>query len=223
MSDKQCRFSAHAGRREQRRPRRGAPGADALIDVFYQHARVDPQTGWGDWADEVYTIYPDGTSVGDVTLRSTAPDEPHEWQESIVVIGPGFSPANSIEPGGVTLAGASGEVVIHSWKDAIRLADASRPAVPCIQIINTKSRYRPFAVLRPAGRAVLRRLHQRGPAQAMWPCTPGWNHWSAATFPSDGRCALAADRPSHSSLTHLRWEPCERGLQQCRGRSCSPG
>jgi hypothetical protein len=59
----------------------------ALVDVFYQHARVDPQIGWGDWADELYTIYHDDTSVRDVTLHSTAPDEPHEWQESIVVIG----------------------------------------------------------------------------------------------------------------------------------------
>jgi hypothetical protein len=34
---------------------------------------------------------------------------------------------------------------------------------------------------------------------------PWWNLWPAATFPSDGRYAMAADRTSHSSLTHMSW------------------
>ena len=39
---------------------------------------------------------------------------------------------------------------------------------------------------------------------------PWWNHWPTAFEPSNGRYALAADRASHSSLTHLRWSPMAR-------------
>lgn len=35
---------------------------------------------------------------------------------------------------------------------------------------------------------------------------PWWNHWPTAFEPSNGRNALAADRASHSSLTHMRWK-----------------
>ncbi len=73
MSDKQCRFS-HVRVLESNAARAVVHWRYALVDVFYKHARVDPDSGWGDWTDEIYTIYPDGTSVREVTLHSTAPN-----------------------------------------------------------------------------------------------------------------------------------------------------
>jgi hypothetical protein len=32
-----------------------------------------------------------------------------------------------------------------------------------------------------------------------------WNHWPVAQIPSSGRPALAADRPGHTSLSHIYW------------------
>ena len=34
-----------------------------MTDVLYNIGERDPITGWGDWADEYYTIYPDGLAV----------------------------------------------------------------------------------------------------------------------------------------------------------------
>jgi len=35
---------------------------------------------------------------------------------------------------------------------------------------------------------------------------PWWNHWPVAQRPTDGRFAMIADRPSHSSLSHWFWD-----------------
>ena len=208
MSDKQCRFS-HVRVIESSAVRAVVHWRYALVDVFYNQARVDPHTGWGDWTDELYTIYPDGTSVRQITLHSTNPEQPHEWQESIVVMGPGFSPENSIEPGGVTLVNATGESASYSWKDATPPKRPGKPAAPCIQLINTKSRYKPFSILRPEDEPDFDVY--AGEIRRDVTMYPWWNHWPAATFPSDGRYAMAADRPSHSSLTHLLWKPSQQG------------
>jgi len=37
-----------------------------------------------------------------------------------------------------------------------------------------------------------------------------WNHWPVAQVGSSGRPAIAADRPSHSSLSHMYWAPWEK-------------
>ncbi|HYG34790.1 MAG TPA: LamG domain-containing protein [Clostridia bacterium] len=208
MSDKQCRFS-NVRVIESSEARAVVHWRYALVDVFYTHARVDPLTGWGDWSDEVYTIYPHGTSVREITLHSTNPEQPHEWQESIVVMGPGFSPENSIDPAGVTLVDATGETVTYSWKDSTPPAKPGKPAHPCIQVINTKSRFKPFAILRPQDNPDFDVY--AGEIRRDVTIYPWWNHWPAATYPSDGRYALAADRTSHSSLTHLFWDPYQQG------------
>jgi hypothetical protein len=37
-----------------------------------------------------------------------------------------------------------------------------------------------------------------------------WNHWPVAQVGSSGRPAIAADRASHTSLSHIYWEPYAR-------------
>jgi hypothetical protein len=211
MSDKQCRYS-HVRIIESSEARCVVHWRYALGDVFYQIAREDKATGWGDWSDEIHTIYPDGTSVRDIRLHSSNPEQPHEWQESIVVMGPGFSPANSIEPVGLTLLDAAGERVNYSWEKVT--PKSGPPEHPCIQVINTKSRFKSFAILRPQDAPTWKVFGsevRRGVSMYPW-----WNHWPAGTYASDGRYAMAADRPSSSSLTHLYWEPYQTGPQTMR-------
>jgi len=209
MSDKQARYS-HVRVIETNDARAVVHWRYALGDVFYTIARTDPETGWGDWSDEVYTIYPDGVAVRDVTLHSSHPEEPHEWQESIVVMSPGMGPNDALEPAAVTIAGAAQGGLTYSWQDAVppkRPADA--PLVPSIQVVNTKSRLRPFALMRPQDRPTFDIFASE--VRRDDNLFPWWNHWPASVIPSDGRHAYAADRPSHTSLTHLRWEPYEQG------------
>jgi len=53
----------------------------------------------------------------------------------------------------------------------------------------------------------------RNPMILIWLFIPGslfaatpLAHWPTAIEPSNGRYALAADRASHSSLTHIHWD-----------------
>ena len=213
MSDKQTRYS-NVRIIENSEARCVVHWRYALTDVFYHIAREDAATGWGDWSDEIYTIYPDGTSVRDITLHSTHPAQPHEWQESIVVMGPGFSPENSIEPVGLTLVNAAGEKVDYSWEKSMPPKLPGKPAHPVIQVINTKSRFKPFSLLRPQDNTSFNIYS--GESRREVSLYPWWNHWPAATYASDGRYAMGADRASHSSLTHLIWDAYQTGPQWVR-------
>ncbi len=60
---------------------------DARVVVHWRYAsscsacgRGRTCTGWTDFSDEVYTIYPDGTATRSITLHSTQPMESHEFQ-----------------------------------------------------------------------------------------------------------------------------------------------
>jgi len=208
MSDKQTRYS-HVRVLESSPARCVVHWRYALADVFYDIARQDPATGWGDWADEIYTIYPDGTAIRDITLHSSEPAAPHEWHESIVVMGQGFSPQNSIEPQGLTLVGASGERVDYSWEKATPAKRPGKPETPVVHLVNTKSRYKPFAIVRPQDKPTFDIFTSEIRRDVS--IYPWWNHWPTAKFASDGRYAVAADRVSHSSLSHLAWNAYETG------------
>ncbi len=210
MSDKQCRYS-NVRVIESTDARAVVHWRYALADVFNTIARPDPITGLGDWTDEIHTIYPDGTAVRMITLHSTQPAEPHEWQESIVVMGPGFRPETVLEPAGLTMLNAAGESVTYSWKTATPPAEPGQPAAACIQLVNTKSRFKPFALVRPQDEPTFDIY--AGEVRRDVSMYPWWNHWPAAAFASDGRYALADDRPSHSALAHLKWKAYRVGRQ----------
>jgi hypothetical protein len=175
----------------------------ALVDNWYQFAKVNEHTGWGDWTDEIYTIYPDMTGIRMVSLMSEDPALPHEWHESIIVMGPGQRPDKVLELGALTLLNPKGESKTYSWEHETPPHEPQEPANSNIQVINTRSQYKPFACFRP----------QDEP----WPdvyageirrnvCVfPWWNHWPVAPSPCDGRYAMTADRASSSSLTHWHW------------------
>jgi hypothetical protein len=208
MSDKQCRYS-HVRIIENHDARVVIHWRYALADITYGLAKIDPLTGWGDWTDEVHTLYPDGVGTREVTLHSTDPESPHEWHEGIVVMGPDFSPAEALEPGGLTLANIDGEHRTYSWGDRTPPDRPEEPANACLQIINTKSRYRPFTAARPVDKPWFDVY--AGEIRREVSIYPWWNHWPTAFQPSDGRYAQAADRASHSSLTHIHWEAIEQG------------
>ncbi len=215
MSDKQCRTS-HVRIIESNDARVVVHWRYALIDILYNQARVDPVTGWGDWSDEVYTIYPDGTSVRKITLHSTQPMRAHEFQESIVVLGPGMRPEDAYEPGAVTLSNMKGETHTFSYGEAPpRRLD--KPEDANIEVINIKSKRRPFLIVSP-GPVLLRDYTQADQARfySHWPGVnrdrsifPWYNAWPVALIPSDGREAFAADRASHSSVSGVDWKDYE--------------
>lgn len=203
MSDKQTRH-AHVKILENNSARVVVQWRYALVDNWYQFAFYDPATGWGDWTNETFYIYPDMVAVREDILLSNAPRAEHEWQESMVVPGPGQRPEDLLEYEALTLGNIKGEFVTYSWEHKTPPHYPPDPENPCMQLINMKSKYKPFSILR----------HQDDPSIDVYSgeirrdvsVFPWWNHWPVAQKPTDGRWAMYADRPSHSSLSHWFWD-----------------
>ena len=67
-----------------------------LVDVHHIIANCNPATGWGDWSDWYYYIYPDGVAVKKMHLWTDGPRN-HEWQESMAILGPNQHPEQVLE------------------------------------------------------------------------------------------------------------------------------
>jgi hypothetical protein len=209
MSDKQCRF-AHVRIIESSGARAVVHWRYALVDNWYNLAKVDDLTGWGDWTDEVYTIYPDMVAVRKVTLHSSEPAAPHEWHEGIIVMGPGQRPEEVLYPDALTLANMKGQTHTYSWEhgvppEADEEGVVELPENANIHWVNTKSEYKPFVAVSPDSEPVWDiYAHELRREVSMF---PWWNHWPTAQKPSDGRYAWDSDLASHSSLSHCNWKP----------------
>ncbi len=179
-----------------------------LVDNWNKFAFEDPNTGWGDWVEETYYMYPDMTGVRKDVLYSNAPRAAHEWQESIMVLGPGQTPEDILEYGALTLVNMNGENHTYSWEHETPPFLPKKPQKANIKIINTKSTYKPFSIMRPQDNPYPDIY--AGEIRRDVSVFPWWNHWPVATKPTDGRYAMFADRPAHSSLSHWHWDAYEQ-------------
>jgi len=213
MSDKQSRYS-HVSVLQSTDARAVIHWRYALSEARnYQGAHADPVSGWFDWADEYWTVYPDGVAVRKQVLHSSALDAPHEWQETIIINGPGQRPEDNIEPNALTLLNMDGESADYRWepKSDHSFSNPKGPArldLPKnanIQVVHLKSGENPFQIVWAKG--VSFDTYNGEPSYSMF---EWWNHWPVAQVGSSGRPALAPDRPSHTSLSHIYWTPWER-------------
>jgi hypothetical protein len=216
MSDKQSRYS-HVRILESTPARAVIHWRYALAEARnYKGAFADPETGWFDWADEYWTVYPDGVAVRKQVIWSSDLDPKlpagREWQESIVINGPGQRPDN-IDPAAITLLNMAGESHTYVWKEKAddsfdfpkvqRILD--QPQGANIQVVNLKSTEKPFEVVWPRGVHWDAYNDWKSYSMFEW-----WNHWPVAQPGSSGRPAVAPDRASHSSLSHIYWDAYQR-------------
>jgi hypothetical protein len=216
MSDKQCRFS-HVRIIESHDARVVVHWRYAPVDVRYNHPFIDPLTGWSDWVDEYYTIYPDAVGVRKITVQTTRPDLWTEFQEAIVVNQPGTMPDDNIELGAVSLANMAGKSKTYYWnKERGGPEFDEGPDHANIFKINLKASLSPFALVAPPqedGILITPYLGHGENSAFNW-----WDHWPVSQVASDGRRATSAEKPSHSSLCHIglpgmatvEWEPYTR-------------
>jgi hypothetical protein len=211
MSDKRCEYS-NVRILESNDARVVVHWRYSLIDNLNIKARVDSLTGFGEWGDEFYTLYPDGVGVRKIVLHSSQPQSQHEWQEGMVVMGPGQRPEQVLEPGGLTLANMKGETHTYDWgkglpKEKDKYGYVQLPEKANIHLINTKSQLKPFVAIAPQANAIFNvyNVELRSDVSMY----PWWNHWPAAQKPSDGRYAMTDDNASHSSLTNINWDAYE--------------
>ncbi len=95
-----------------------------------------------------------------------------------------------------------GETFTYSWVPESP-AKLDRPQDANIQVVNLKSSWKPFQIVSP-GNVLLKpyRTKERTYSIFEW-----WNHWPVAQVQSSGISAVAADKPSSSSLSHIEGQP----------------
>ncbi len=201
MSDKQNRYS-HVRIVENSDARTVVHWRYGLCEVQYNNcANPDPATGWTDWADEYFTVYPDGVAVRKQVIWTSNFTRWHEFQETIIINGPGTRPEDNIEPDALTLGNMKGETKTYSWSPAPP-KKVDGPENPNIQVVNLKSQWKPFQIVSPVKSRATIYSGELTYSMFEW-----WNHWPVAQVKSSGISAVAPDRPSHSSLSHILWEP----------------
>lgn len=241
MADKQARFST-VKILESTPARVVVQWRYAPVSVHYEPVFVDPLTGWGDWVEETYTVYPDGTCVRKIHTFSSSPYVVEgqgageinfrQFHESIVINPPGTRPEDNIKPGAITLGNMKGEAHTYNWEkeppgekatfDAEtlrtlhRISDRdththkwlTKPAQGNIHLVNLKAKFSPFVIVDPRQVAIDCYAGEIIRERSMF---PWWNHWPVSQqIRSNGRWAVAPDRVSHSSLTHIQsWRPHE--------------
>jgi hypothetical protein len=196
MSDKGC-WNSHARVLENTPARVVVHWRCWLSNPDHHWANQDPATGWGDISDWYYYIYPDGVAAKRMRCYTVQPDEWHEWQETIAVLGEGQHPESVIEKSPVlTLVDEAGKAFDYNWNP-----EPPRPDFrgKLIQQVHFTGRYAPFTIQRFSGGDVY------SGERTWYSVFPSWNHWPTAQADSSGRNASFPDRAAHSSLTHLFW------------------
>ena len=209
MSDKQGRFS-HVEILESNNVRAVVHWRYALVEaVGYKGAWPEARTGWTDWADEYWTVYPDGIAVRKQVLHSARVSGVHEWQETIVLHQPGKRPEDDINADAITLGNMQGQTKSYTWQarqdgafaDPVGPSDVTPPPNANMQLVNLKSTWKPFQIVPPDG--VSSDFYNNEKSYFQFEC---WNHWPVAQIASSDRPCVTVDRPSHSSLSHLFWK-----------------
>jgi len=195
MSDKQNRYS-HV---------RIIESTDARVVIHWRYglceveqyicANPDPYTGWTDWADEYYSIYPDGVAVRKGIVWSSNFKKDREFQETIIINAPGTRPEDNINPDAITLVNLEGETQIFSWANPPKKGDRWENAN--IQWVNLKSTWKPFQIVVPPA-AIRPYTGEKTYSMFEW-----WNHWPVQQVKSSGISATAPDKASHTSLSHI--------------------
>lgn len=195
MSDKEA-FTNHARIIENTPARVVVHWRYPLLDVNRVMANYDERTGWCDWSDWYYYIYPDGIAVKDMHLW-THGERNHEWQESMAIFGPDQHPEEIINTkGALSMLNLKGDIATYDWVGSPP-KDVSQPEGQCIQYVNYTGEYKPVTI----GDFIESDVYSG--ELTPYAAFPTWNHWPVSQMPSDGRYAIYPDRTAHSSLTHV--------------------
>jgi len=187
MSDTQCR-SSRVAVIESNDARVVVNWRYLQMDVKFRQNDLPDNTGFGEWGNELYYIYPDG-----VTVRKVLPGY-GGWQETIFLSEPGTRPEDNVELAAATLVTMKGETKTYSWEKGYPKYDLPEAN---IQVVNFKSKFKPFLILKTGGSFSV----FNGEVRPAYSHFPWWNHWPVAQTVSDGRSANAPDQAAHSSLS----------------------
>ncbi len=217
IMDRDCRFS-HVRIIENTAARTVIHWRYGLVDADYKFVALDFDSR-GEWADEYYTIYPDGIGIREIQIHYSNPQRNHDWEESIVLLSPGQHPDEVIMDPEVSLANMMGEQHDYSWRNNLPV-EMKSPKNANIHVVNLKSKFKPFYIVSPEPFETVEGKYD-SPFFRTYSASLGtnyrpdtvpsiygwWNHWPVAQVPGDGRWVVTNDRASHFNLTtYTQWK-----------------
>jgi hypothetical protein len=186
----------------------------APCDGNYDHPFVD-ETGWGDWVDEYYYVYPDETCVRDAKLYTSVPNKFNEWHEAIPLVNPGMIPEDCIDMQALSMANAAGKAKVFDFEKGFPPNSEFEDGYNII-LVGMKGKGKPFAICESAGQwfdPISRPGDTRFNHYDDWPAWPAkyrrkdWERNPMTNYREFWRFL-----PSHSSLMHLDWDNYESDL-----------
>ena len=169
---------------------------DARVVVHWRYASIDVGYVFGQtgiWADEYYTIYPDGVGVRHVEGIDGG------WHDTQFLCEPGTTCLDNIDLTALTVANTKGRSADLTW----RLPNHVPPNPiedACIKLINFKSQWKVFAIYQEEGADIGQWGEEEQSKHTPDPFAGPWNHWPVGLNPSDGRYAVSTDRVTHAAL-----------------------
>jgi hypothetical protein len=148
------------------------------------------------WADEYYSIYPDGVGIRYVARA------PSGWHDTQFFTQPGTTCLDNLSLTALTVANLDGKSADLTWKMPNHNPDNPIKDA-CIKVVNFKSDWKVFAIYREGVQITT----WGGGEQSKHtpdPFAGPWNHWPVGLNPSDGRYAVSHDRVTHAALGDAR-------------------
>jgi len=169
----------------------------ALVDVTGGFAGIDPETGWADWVDELFYIYPDGLAVRRGTIHGKR--KKYSFTEPTLLLEPGKKPEDYVSLQAATVVNSRAENRTYSWApDSPPFPFPDQPPDANIALVNLHAKYKPFYIYKEGT--------ELGPYG--WPPElrpqyshfPVWDHWPVNQIPSDGRFELFPDHYASAAI-----------------------
>jgi hypothetical protein len=203
MSDQSWEIGGPHGCAEHMADKRGRfdhvrliENSPARVVIHWRYAAIDVGyvfPGTNIWADEYYTIYPDGVGVRFVDI----PDE--GWHDIQFLSQPGMTCLDDIDLTALSVANLRGQSADLTW-----VPPNNVPVNPikdaCIKRINFRSKYKVFVVYKEGAEIDTWGALEQSKHTPLEPFAGPWNHWPVGLAPSDGRYAVAHDRVTHAAL-----------------------
>ena len=206
MSDQSAEIGGPHGCAEHMADKRGRFGhvrlienTDARVVVHWRYPSIDvgyvfpsPEV----WADEYYTIYPDGAGIRYVARAKGG------WHDTQFLTQAGTTCLDNLSLAALTVANMDGESADLTWELPNRV-----PRNPikdaCIKVINFKSNWKVYVIYRE-GAEIEQWGHSEQSKHTPDPFAGPWNHWPVGLNPSDGRYAVSHDRITHAAIGGAR-------------------
>ncbi len=214
MSDKQS-MRSHVRIIENTPARKVIHWRYAQVQINGTQQNYDTETGWGDWSDWYYYIYPDGVAAKRMVHWSGDNPLEHEWQESIGVMSPGQTPEDisfvydkTVTFDNLKVAKSYDWGELHPEMMIPEKLERDWERKPLnIQVVNYKSDYKPFTIGEFRGGECYGDFDAEiAPYSQM----VVYIHWPLGQLPTDGTRAYHPDRGSSNGYTHLMFKRSHR-------------